>query len=103
MILFRADTHVGMSFTEESFFTDHCLKRHNKNFSIIRSWNRVAENGNIDIEHPIYHLRVSRNDGGIIGERLLIYNDSEYIMYNIEKICPEFWAQLEAEQAKVAE
>lgn len=101
------DNNSERATEREKYFQENKYSMHNaiqvdenrgRNFSITKSWDRVAENNSMDAEHPTYHLRVIREDGSIIGDILLIYNGSSYIMYNIEKICPEFWAQVEAEQ-----
>ncbi len=96
----------------EQYFQENKYSMHNaiqvdenrgRNFSIIKSWDRIGENDTMDAEHPIYLLRETRADGSIIGDLYLIYNGSSYIIYNAEKICPEFWAQVEAEQNKQSE
>lgn len=64
--------------------------------SLLESWEE--EN---DPEHPSFLLRVKR--GQSVDElNFLCYEKSlgNYSMTTVEKICPEFWAQLEAEQAE---
>lgn len=64
--------------------------------SILETW----EEDN-DSEHPSFLLRVAR--GQIVDMlQFLRYEKSEgyYSLQTVEKICPEFWAQLETEQAE---
>lgn len=64
--------------------------------SILESWEE--EN---DPEHPSFLLRVKRGQN-VDRLKLLCYEKSlgDYSLTPVEKICPEFWAQLEAEQAE---
>lgn len=64
--------------------------------SILETW----EEDN-DSEHPSFLLRVKRGQDVDMLE-FLRYGESsgEYSLDIVEKICPEFWAQLETEQAE---
>lgn len=62
--------------------------------SILESWEE--EN---DPEHPSFLLRVKRGQD-VDDLSFLRHGDSVYSLQTVEKICPEFWAQLEAEQAE---
>lgn len=103
------DNNSERATEREKFFQENKYSMHSaikadeeigRNISVIESWDRVAENGVIDAEHPTYHLEVRDKDNSVISDLLVYYNGSSYKMIAIEKICPEFWAQVEAEQAQ---
>lgn len=63
------------------------------NFNVVESW----ENGD-DKEHPEFIVEMKKDETE--AELLLSYNGESYNCSILTKICPEFWAQREIEQAK---
>ncbi len=67
------------------------------NFSVLASWETDTNS-----EHPEYIIKREMNDD--IRLYIVTYNNDfdQYSFLTVEKACPEFWAQVEAEQGKQA-
>lgn len=64
-------------------------------FSVVESWEKEG-----DSEHPEFVIKQQTGDD--VMYYMATYNNSSYSFHIIQKICPEFWAQLEVEQGKSA-
>lgn len=64
-------------------------------FSVVESWEKEG-----DSEHPEFVIK--KQTGDDVMYYMATYNNSSYSFHIIQKICPEFWAQLEVEQGKSA-
>lgn len=69
------------------------FERRGYDVSILESWENDG-----DSDHPEYIIQATRDD--IVKIYMMTYDGESYRTSKLEKICPEFWAQKEAEEAK---
>lgn len=86
-------------FEQNKYLIDPSIKKGESEgyrFSVVESW----EN-NQDSAHPEFLINCERDGEEVLF--LITYSDGRYVIQGIQKICPEFWAQMEIEQNKQAE
>lgn len=81
---------------KHSFEMLNYLEENGYQLTLVKSWNVLGN------DNPEYIVRATYGD----DERLflVVHDDAknEYYEYRIQKVCPEFWAQLEIEQSQNA-
>ena len=72
------------------------LESHGYNLSIVESWQTTKS------EYPEFIINAKSEDDEMMYMATYSPELARYRVQPIQKVCPEFWAQLEIERAKTA-